>query len=155
MTTDSELDLQAAHRYFSARCFNQTWDLIEKAERTPDEDQQMIGLTMASMWHWTQRADCTAENLSVAYWQASRVYALVGQADNARRYGQLCLEVSRRPGVGPFFLAYALEALARAEMVAGDRDRMAAYRRQAQEAAEDVPEMEDRQLILNDLASIG
>ena len=50
----------------------------------------------------------------LAYWQVSRIYALLGQADNARRYGELCLEVSQEPGVQPFYLAYAHEALARA-----------------------------------------
>ena len=33
MSEQPGFDLQAAHRYFSAACFNQAWDLIDKADR--------------------------------------------------------------------------------------------------------------------------
>jgi hypothetical protein len=59
MTDKSEFDRTAAHRYFSANCFNKAWTLIDKEDRTPEEDQQMIRLNQASIWHWTQREDCT------------------------------------------------------------------------------------------------
>ena len=75
----------------------------------------MLRLSLAATWHWTQRPDCTSTNLSIGYWQTARIYALLGQAENARRYAQMCFEVSQQPGVKPFFLAYAYEALARAE----------------------------------------
>ncbi len=98
MTGTPDFDLDAAHRYFSAHCFNAAWDLLDKQERTPEENEQMIRLCLASAWHWTQRADCTPTNLSVGYWQASRIYAVLGQGDNARRYGQMCLAASQSAG---------------------------------------------------------
>jgi len=153
--TQPDFDVQAAHRYFSAQCFNQAWDLMEKPDRTPEEDETMIRLSMASTWHWTQRPDCTDENLSVGFWQASRIYALLGRAGRARHYGQMCLDTSRKEGVGPFFLAYAFEALARAEMVARNREKMEAYRREALALAEQVQLEEDRQQLLADLETIG
>jgi hypothetical protein len=33
----ANFDLAAAHKYFSAHCFNAAWDLIEKKDRTPAE----------------------------------------------------------------------------------------------------------------------
>src|SRR5262245_27775596 len=113
MAQDPGFDTAKAHRYFSANCFNKAWEFIEKPDRTPDEDEQMIRLSQASMWHWTQREDCKRQNLSIGYWQLSRVYAIAGRPDDARRYGQLCLEHSREEP--PFYLGYAYEALARAE----------------------------------------
>ncbi|MBI5960010.1 MAG: hypothetical protein HY866_14820, partial [Chloroflexi bacterium] len=118
MTAD--FDRQAAHRHFAVECFNQTWDLIDKANRTARDNEKMIGLSMASLWHWSQRKDCTPTNISVGCWLVSRVYALIGQADNARHYGQMCLEASHGDGVAPFYLGCAYEALARAEKVAGN-----------------------------------
>jgi hypothetical protein len=94
MAQDQDFDASKAHRYFSADCFNKAWALIEKTERTPAEDEQMIRLSQASLWHWTQRDDCTNENMSIGYWQASRIHATLGRADDARRYGQLCLEIA-------------------------------------------------------------
>jgi hypothetical protein len=150
--TTPDFDLQAAHRYFSVECFTKAWELIDKPSRTPAEEVEMVHFCLVSLWHWTQRTDCSRENLSIGYWQASRVYALVRQPENARRYGQLCLEASQ--GEGPFFLGYAYEALARAERLAGNQAQAAAHLAEAQRWAAQVPTEDDRQLLLNDLATI-
>ena len=154
MAAKNEFDQAAAHKYFSANCFNKAWDLIDKTDRTPEEDEQMIRLSLASQYHWTQRDDYSATSASIGYWQTSRIYALLDQAENARRYGQLCLEASRAEDVGPFFLGYAYEALARAEAVAGDMEKSAEYIAAAKSAADKIDKAEDRQPLLDDLATI-
>jgi len=154
MSNPPEFDLQAAHRYFAIECFNQAWELIDKSNRTPEEDEQMLRLSLASHYHWTQRDDYSATSKSTAYWQTSRIYALLGQGEAARRYGQLCLEASQEQGVAPFFLGYAYEALARAEAITGDREKMEAYLSEAHKAAEQVSEPDDRKVLLDDLDTI-
>jgi hypothetical protein len=155
MTGTLKFDLEAAHRFFAAECFNKAWDLIDKPNRTAEENEQMIRLSLASVWHWTQRTDCTPGNLSIGYWQTSRVYALLGQADNARRYGQMCLEVSQGEGMLPFYLGYAYEALARAETVAGNPAQRDRYLEQARQVTERITDLETQQQLLADLATIG
>ena len=152
MAKAPEFDVKAAHKYFSAHCFNGAWGLIDKKDRTAEEDKQMINLAQASIWHWTQREDCTDQNLSVGYWQASRVYALLGQADNARRYGQLSLEKSK--GSEPFYVGYAYEARARAESVAGDKDKTKEYLSKAREFADKITNAEYKKMLDDDLDSI-
>lgn len=149
------LDIAAAHRHFSVECFNRAWDLIDKPERTPAENEEMVRLTITSTWHWLQRPDCAPQNLSVGYWQTSRAYSLVGRAGQARRYGQLSLEAIREAGDLPFYLGYAYEALARAESVAGHAEKVAGYLGLAREAAVRVPDEEARAALLADLESIG
>ncbi len=142
-------DVSEAHRYFSADCFNKAWELIEKTNRTPAEDEEMIRLNQTSLWHWTQRDDCKGTNISIGYWQASRIHAILGRAEEARRYGQLCLEHSRQES--PFLQAYANEALMRAAIAAGDSAAASQYRIEALRLAADVTDSEERDLILNDL----
>lgn len=154
MAKEPTFDTEAAHKHFSAQCFNETWSLLDKEERTAEEDEQMIRLSLASTWHWTQRDDCTPTNMSVGYWQTSRVYATLGQADNARRYGQLCLEASQGEGVGPFYLGYAYEALARAESVVGDKDKMQGFLQQARRIADTVPDADAKSWLVADLDTI-
>jgi hypothetical protein len=145
-------DLQDAHKFFSADCFNKTWSLIEKPARTSEEDEQMIQLTQASLYHWSQRPDCTSRHKSIGYWQASRVYALVGEPDAARKYGQLSLEFAENEP--PFYRAYAYEALARAEMVAGNREAMSTHLNEAQKLTEQVTDTESQKFLTDDLATI-
>jgi hypothetical protein len=145
-------DPRDVHRHFSAACFNNAWTFIEKPTRTPEENERMILMSLASLWHWTQREDCSPRNLAIGYWQASRVYALAGLAGEARRYGELCLRYSRPEP--PFYLAYAYEALARAEKVAGNPELATQYRDEAARLAEQVQEEDDKKLIVDDLKTI-
>ncbi len=154
MTQTPEFDLQKAHHFFAANCFNQTWDYIDKPARTSEEGLAMLLASMASLWHWTQRKEVTPTNLSVGYWQLSRVYALLGQAENARQFGQYCLQASRKEGVPPFYLGYAYEALARAEKVAGEADQAKTYLSLAREACEKVSDDEEKKMLLKDLDTL-
>ncbi len=145
-------ELQPAHKYFSANCFNKTWDLIDKPNRTPDEELAMLHTSMASLWHWSQREDVKPQNLSVGHWQVSRVYALLGQAENALRYGALSLRLAE--GLEPFYTGFAYEALARAEMVGGNKEKMNEYLEKARAWAEQVDDEEDKQVLMGDLGTI-
>lgn len=155
MADEPGFDVKAAHKYSAADCFNRTRGLIGKSDRTPGDDEQMLLLTFASSWHWSQREDCAPTNVSVGYWQISRVYAILGQADNARRYGRLSLDALKDETGLPFYFGYAYEAMARAEMVAGDRARMEEYLAKAREFADTVPYPDSRKLLVDDLKTIA
>ncbi len=152
MPNEPSFDVAAAHKYFAAHCFNGAWGLIEKKDRTAEDNEQMIQLGQASLWHWSQRADKTDRNMSIGYWQAARIYALAGEAENARKYGQLCFQYSKDDV--PFYLGFAYEALARAEMVAGDQTKMKKYLEEAHKQAEAVPKDDEKKMLLDDLKTI-
>lgn len=150
-----DFETQVAHRRFAAECFNAVWALIEKTGRTPEEAEEMVHLAHTSLWHWTQCDSHSDTNLAIGYWQISRVYALIGEADNATKYGERCLAISRRSGVPPFYQAYAYEALSRAAWVGGDTEQASAYKAEATRLANQVEKTSERGLILSDLAQIG
>lgn len=152
LTTEPPFDLAAAHRYFSAECFNTAWDLMEKSDRTAEEDLLMVALSQASIYHWSQRPDCTQENLSIGFWQASRIQALLGNASEARRHAETCLRFSHQ--LAPFYVGYAYEALARAERLAGEQARYEDYLAVARDWAAKVTDEEDRSLLMQDLDSV-
>ena len=152
MPDKPDFDLAVVHRYFSATCFNKTWEFIDNPHRSPDEELAMLQTAMASLWHWSQREDAMSQNLSVGNWQISRVYCLLGQAENARRYAEVSLKLAE--GCEPFYAAFAYEALARAEMVAGNKAKMQEYLEKAFALAEKVEDEEDKQVLMGDLGSI-
>jgi hypothetical protein len=142
-----------AHEFFSTEYFNRTWDLIDKEEtRSAEENMTMLHMAIVSLWHWTQREDATAENLSVGYWQVSHVFNLIKQPNNARTYGLLSLKYAEE--LEPFYKAYAYETLARAEMQTNSRVVMKFYLDKAYEMVEQIESTEDRELLLKDLETI-
>ena len=153
--TKPNIDLAAAHQFFSAECFNRAWDEMDKPNRTSEEDERMLLSGHASLWHWSQREDCTPTTLSVGCWQLARIYALLQQATLANIWAQRSLEYSQSEGVAPFYRAYAYEALARAWKIRGDSQKMQEFLNLAQEWAAQVVVEEDRKLILDDLAGLA
>jgi tetratricopeptide (TPR) repeat protein len=153
MPKKPDFDLQATHKYFSAHCFNAAWEFIEKRDRSADENEQMIRLGQASVWHWTRRDDCTDQNLSIGYWQLSRIYALVGDSEAARKYGQLSLESAKNEE--PFYKGYAHEALARAESGAGNLKKAKEHLTEARKLAEQVADADSKKFLTDDLGSIS
>ncbi len=149
MAHEVEFDAVAAHRFFAADCFNRAWQLIEKQGRTPEDDRMMVALNQASIYHWQQRPDCTGTRLSVGYWQASRIQALLGNAVEARRHAEV--SIAYAADAEPFYRGYALEALARAEKIAGHATLAGEYASRARAEAERVEEKDERDLLLDDL----
>ena len=153
MPAKLSFDVDAAHKHFAAHCFNAAWNLIDKPGRTPEEDRLMVALNQASIYHWLNRPDCTSENLSVGYWQASRIQSLLGNAAEATRHAQVCL--SHSGGLEPFYVGYAYEALGRAALLAGDTQQAGEYLSLAQAQADLVKNAKHRALLINDLASLN
>lgn len=152
MPNPPAFDIQAAHRYFAAYYFNACWNLIEKPDRSNEEGAQMVRLSLTSLQHWSEWEGVTDTNFSIGYWQVSRVYSLIGQAEEARRYAEYCQEISW--DLPPFYKAYAKEARARAEWCAGDEVAARQWAREAAELTEEVTDMEERQMLLKDLATL-
>lgn len=153
MVTPPSFDVAAANRYFAAYCFNAAWDLIEKKDRTAIDDQMMVALTQASIFHWSQRPDCNDQKRATGFWQASRVQALIGNPIEAARLGEICLSYSR--SLPPFYLAYAHEALGRAYAQQGQNETAAQHLAAAREQLPLIKEQEDRDRLAADLDQIG
>lgn len=115
---------QLSHKQVASECFNKVWDLLDRSNRTEKEAEDMVHLCHTSFWHWTQAQEHTEQNLSIGYWQLSRVYAVVGNGEQALYYANRCIEVSTKAELAPFYIAYAYEAQARAYVVL-DRKKLA------------------------------
>ena len=143
----------ALHKKLGIELFNYTWELLDKPQRTREENDTMIHAAHASRFHW-EKAGGTAVNLARGEWQVSRVYAVLGRAEAARFHGQRCLELCQENGIADFDLAFAYEALARAASVAGDTTERGKYLALAQEASQHIADQDDRDVVIHDLETV-
>jgi len=141
------------HKKFAVDCFNHVWSLLEKSDRTTEEDDEMVHAAHASRFHWGKVG--TAVNLARGEWQISRVYSEMSSPEPAMYHGQRCLAICQENSIGDFDLAYAYEAMARAAAVAGHQDDCERYLALSHEAATEIKEEDDRKLVLADLATIA
>ncbi len=154
-TLDHLTDLDGAtHRALGSALFNHTWTLLEKADRTPAETDEMIHAAHASRFHWGRADGATALNLARGEWQCSRVYAVLGRGEAALWHAQRCLAQVDSAGSDDWDRAAAYEALARASSVTGDPAAAADWKSKAVAALDAIVDPDDRDLIEGDLATL-
>ena len=140
------------HRKFAVDCFNGTWDLLEKTDRTPEDDAKMIHMAHASRYHWDQIG--TPLNFARGDWQISRVYAVLGQGENALNFAKRCLHLCQEIKVGDFDLAFAYEAAARAYAVLGNEAMKDKHLALAKEAGDAISKEDDKKYFFSELETI-
>jgi DNA-binding transcriptional MerR regulator len=144
----------ATHRTLGAALFNHVWTLLEKADRTADDDAEMVHAAHASRFHWSRADGVPPENLARGEWQCSRVYAVLGRAEPALWHAEQCRRILEANVVADFDIAAAYEALARAHAVAGDTAGADTWRARATDALDGIADPDDREIIAGDIATL-
>lgn len=136
------------HRKMAVDCFNQTWDYMEKEDRSAEDDINMINTTHASRYHWTQIG--TPLNFQRGEWQISRVYSILGRAEPALHHAKYCLKLTEDNDFKDFDLANAYECMARSSACSDDKDNFEKYYKLAKEAGELIEKEGDREWFFKD-----
>lgn len=152
MTTETK-PAEELHKRFAVELFNQTWDLLDKPDRTPEQDDTMIHAAHASRYHWGQ-AGSTVE-WERGEWQLSRVYAVLNRPEAALYHARRCLDLCQAHEIRDLDLAFAYEALARAYAIAGDGEKSGEYIERAMKAADEIEDRENREYLEGELMTLS
>ena len=143
------------HRAIGIQLFNRTWALMDKQDRSVEEDDAMLHMAHASAHHWrSEGSGATANNLARSEWQVSRVYTVLGRAEPAGYHARRCLEICQDNGIGDWDLGYAYEALARAAVVAGDLGTARSWAGKAHAQLDQIAKEGERKHLREDLATL-
>jgi DNA-binding transcriptional MerR regulator len=147
---------EAGHRALGKALYNHVWSLLEVADRTAEQVDELLYASHASAYHWSKGGG-TLANQARSEWQIARVYSTLGRGEPAVWHAGRCLELAEAAlaaGVADDWdVPAALEGLARAQAVAGDGAAAEATRARAREALAGIADPEDRELIEQDLAT--
>jgi tetratricopeptide (TPR) repeat protein len=145
-----EFSLQEGHEKFAKSIFNGIWQLLEKTNRSTEEDEEMLMRAFASAYHWKQIG--TEIHFQRAYWMISKVYQALGEANNALEWAQKCAEITQNysGAMEDFDLAYSEEALARSYALLGDLDLAKKHHQRAAELGGKIQDPENRKIFQSD-----
>jgi hypothetical protein len=141
------------HKKFAVDCFNLVWSLMDKKDRTREEDDKMVHAAHASRFHWGEIG--TPVEVERGEWQISRVYSVLKRSQPALYHAKRCLEICTENSIGDWDIAFAHEAMARAYAVAGQKEESAKHLELAQRAGEQIKQKEDRDYLLGELKTIS
>jgi len=140
------------HRKFAVNLFNLVWSLLDKKDRTKNDDDKMIHAAHASRFHWGEIG--TPLHFERGEWQISRVYSVLGRSEPALHHAKRCLEICKENGIGDFDIAFAYEAMARAHATAGNKKECHKYVQLSKEAGEQIAKKEDKDYFFGELKTI-
>jgi len=144
---------KADHRKFAVNCFNLTWSLLDKKDKTKEEDDKMVHTAHASRFHWGEIG--TPLEFERGEQQISRVYSVLGRVEPALYHAKRCLEICKENNIGDFDIAFAYEGMARAYAIIGNKKECEKNIELAREAAEQIKKKEDKDYFLSELKTIN
>ena len=151
MPEDQTLTISQAHYHFAVDYHGKTWELLDKPDRTPDDNQRMLDYAHASLAHW--RTAGGAVRHQRGEWLLSRVYAVLGLGALALDHAQRSLEIheGNKADMEDSDLPFAYEAIARAYAVSGNAVESKRFLDMAKRAGEAILVPEDKDLFLKEL----
>jgi hypothetical protein len=142
------------HRRLASTLSDRVWELLDQPDRSAIEVDELIHTAHAARFHWGQLQPPDHGQLATSEWQISRMYTLLDRAEPARWHAERSLANCVDGRIEGFLLGAAYEALARACRLQGDDAAVHRYLRLGREAAAQVTDTEDRQMLLDDLAAV-
>lgn len=153
VTDPTEAQLASWHRTFGPLAYNHTWTLLDKDELTREEEAEMLASTFAQRYHWYQVG--TSRHQAIADWQVSRVTAVLGYAEMARRFGEHSLQICRANELDAFVTGFAHEAIARAAADVDDVQTFTEHLEVAKELLIEIEDADERDLLSADLTEMS
>jgi hypothetical protein len=128
-----------------------TWALLRQPDRSLLDDEKMLYAAFASAYHYLETG--TFLEHQRAEWLISRVYAALDNGPEALRHAERCmaLTTAHRDQLPDFDRAFALEALARAHVTAGNVYEAAKFRAEAEHAGNAITDEQSRKVFLEEL----
>ena len=132
--------------------FNETWDLIDKKNRTDEETITMLHKAHASCLLWREAG--SPLNNARGEWQVSRVYSILGEGRLALLHGQSSLALCLDNEIGDFDLAFGYEAVARAYQALGEKALQSENKQLGLYACEAIADNDDRDYTVGNFADL-
>jgi hypothetical protein len=153
MAEEKKYSEKEAHKKFAVDCFNLVWNLMEKKDRTKGDDDRMMHAAHASRFHWGEIG--TPVERERGEWQISRMYTVLNRPQSALYHAKRCLETCKENNIADWDIAFAYEAMARAQAVAGQKAECKKYIELAKKAAEQIKEKGDKDYLISELKTIN
>ena len=139
-----------AHKVFAQSTNGRVWELLQKSNRSPAENDEMLHAAHACAYHWKFAG--TAVHQQRGEWLISHVHVMLGHGNEALRHAQRCFELTEanRDLMQDFDIAYAFEGMARAQALLGDHKMAEEFLLLAQQAGNAIAYEGDRSIFLSD-----
>jgi len=139
------------HESLAKQINGEVWSLLDKPDRTVEDDERLVLAAHASAYHWLHVG--TAVHRQRGEWMLAHVHTVRSRESPARHHARRCLALTETfaAEMKDFDVAYAYEAVARAEALGEDSEPARRYLHLAEAQGARIADEEDRTIFLADL----
>ena len=150
MSEETRYSLEQAHLHFAKSLNGEVWSLLEKENRSREQDERMLAAAFGSYYHWMQMGNQV--NRQRGEYLIARVYLELGITSEALAHAQRCLELTNqfKNQMQDFDQAFALEMVARTNAAANKIEVAREYYNLAKEAGQEIADEEDGEIFFAD-----
>ena len=150
MSEEKSFTEAEAQVHFAKQFNGKTWDLLDKRDRSLEENELLADYAHTSLAHW--RVAGTGVHLQRGVWMLARVYTVLGNTQLAIQHAKRCLELTEehKDLLSDFDFAFAYECMARAQALAGNQTEAQKFVAMADEAGSAIADEEDRDIFQTD-----
>jgi hypothetical protein len=133
---DKEKVMKEFHQQLAVQLFNQSWDILLKQERSRKDEDLLVNMVHASLYHWRQIGQPI--NILRGEWMIAHVYTILGHKEEALYHAENVMTLKDEIHPQDWDLAYCYEAMARVMALWGDKPAFDKYYQQALQAGEQI-----------------
>jgi hypothetical protein len=134
------------HKRFASESNNRAWDIVEQAELTATDVDELLHAAHAAAWHWEQIGD--QRTTARAHVLLAFAHAFAGNGTAALRFATLALDHMGRDAGSDWEVAFTHAAAAAAAHSAGRHELHVEHYAEAARRGEMIGNDEDRALFL-------
>lgn len=137
------------HQELAIKLFNISWDLLLKENRTREDEDELINMVHASLYHWRQVGQ--EINVLRGEWMICHVYTILAHKESALYHAENIMRLKDKISPVDWDLAYCYEAMARVMALTGVKAEYSKYYRLALEAGKLISDEGSRQQFDSDM----
>jgi hypothetical protein len=144
-----EMIMNQVHQELAVNLFNQSWDILLKEGRDRKDEDTLVNVVHASLYHWRQIGEPI--NILRGEWMIAHVYTLLGHKEEALYHAENVMTLKEELNPLDWDLAYCYEAMARVMALWGDQTGFEQYYEQALAAGKAIQDPASRQQFESDM----
>lgn len=142
--------LEEAHLKFAKSLNGEIWALLDKKDRSRDDNERMLAAAFASFYHWLHVGK--EIHRQRGEYMIARAYLALENRPEALAHARRCLELTGEfeEQMQDFDFAFAYEMWARANAAVGNLEIARQYYQKARQAGEAIHDDEDKSIFFGD-----
>ena len=141
---EKNLTITEAHKEFAVQTNGRVWELLGKADRSQQEDDELLYAAYGSCYHWGKAG--TGVNQQRGEYMIAKAYISLNNMVEAQRHARRVLELTEayKDELKDFDFAYAYEIVARSLAMNGELEEARKYHQMSRESGDEIANEEDK-----------